>query len=61
MEKFKELEAAVASMKDDVTKFYEKNNSSAGVRVRKTLQLVKELSQEIRKEISEQKRETKTV
>lgn len=60
MEKFKQLEAVVASMKDDVSKFYEKGNSSAGVRVRKTLQSVKELSQEIRKEISEQKKENKT-
>ena len=61
MEKFKELEAAVASMKDDVTKFYEKGNNTAGVRIRKTLQLVKELAQEIRKEVSEQKKESKTV
>ena len=59
MEKFKELEAVVASMKEDITKFYEKGNSTAGVRVRKSLQTVKELSQEIRKEISEQKKETK--
>jgi phosphate uptake regulator len=61
MEKFKELEAAVASMKDDVTKFYEKGNNTAGVRIRKTLQSVKELAQEIRKEVSEQKKESKTV
>ena len=48
-------------MKDDVTKFYEKGNNTAGVRIRKTLQLVKELAQEIRKEVSEQKKESKTV
>lgn len=59
MEKFKELEALIASMKDDVTKCYEKRNSTAGVRVRKSLQLVKELSQDIRKEISEHKKEIK--
>lgn len=61
MEKFKELEAAVSFMKDDVTKFYEKGNNTAGVRIRKTLQSVKELAQEIRKEVSEQKKESKTV
>lgn len=57
MDKFNELEAAVASMKNDVIKFYQKGNNTAGVRVRKTLQLVKELAQEIRKEVSENKKE----
>ena len=61
MEKFKELESAIASMRDDVSKFYEKGNNSAGVRIRKTLQLVKELAQDIRKEISQQKKDSKTV
>lgn len=56
MEKFNELEALVASMKDDVTKFYEKSNKAAGVRVRKSLQDVKALAQAIRVNISEQKK-----
>lgn len=56
MEKFKQLEALVASMTEDVTKFYEKNNKAAGVRVRKSLQDLKALAQEIRKEISAQKK-----
>ena len=56
MEKFNELEALVASMKDDITKFYEKSNKAAGVRVRKSLQDVKAIAQEIRVEISEQKK-----
>ena len=49
MEKFNELEALVASMKEDVIKFYDKGNSTAGVRVRKALQTVKQLSQDLRK------------
>ena len=56
MDKFKELEALVASMSEDVTKFYEKGNKTAGVRIRKNLQDVKALAQEIRKNISEQKK-----
>ena len=56
MEKFTELEALIASMKDDVTKFYEKGNKAAGVRIRKSLQDVKAISQAIRVNISEQKK-----
>jgi hypothetical protein len=56
MEKFNELEKMVADLKEDVTKFYEKGNKTAGVRVRKVLQDIKALSQEIRKDISSQKK-----
>jgi hypothetical protein len=56
MEKFNELEALIASMKEDVTKFYEKSNKAAGVRVRKSLQDVKALAQAIRVNVSEQKK-----
>lgn len=56
MEKFNELEALVANMKEDVVKFYEKGNKAAGVRVRKALQDVKALAQAIRVNVSEQKK-----
>jgi len=56
MDKFKELEALVVSMKEDVTKFYEKSNNAAGVRVRKSLQEVKALAQAIRVDVSAQKK-----
>lgn len=59
MEKFTELEQLIASMKDDITNFYEKSNKAAGVRVRKNLQDIKALAQEIRKQISEKKLEDK--
>jgi hypothetical protein len=55
MEKFKELEKLVESIKDDVRKFYEKGNNSAGVRVRKALQDIKLVAHEMRKLISEEK------
>jgi hypothetical protein len=56
MDKFTELETLIASMKDDITKFYEKSNKAAGVRVRKSFQDVKAIAQAIRVEISEQKK-----
>lgn len=59
MDKFTELEQLVASMKEDVTKFYDKSNKAAGVRVRKALQDIKALAQEIRKQISEKNTEDK--
>jgi phosphate uptake regulator len=59
MDKFTELEQLVANMKDDITKFYDKGNKAAGVRVRKSLQDVKALAQEIRKQISEKNSDDK--
>jgi len=58
MEKYEELKNLVASMEDDATKFYEKGNKAAGVRLRKTLQDVKTLAQNIRLDVSTK---TKTV
>jgi hypothetical protein len=52
MEKYKELKTLVDSMEEDVTKFYNKGNSKAGVRVRASLQDVKDIAQAIRFEIS---------
>ena len=43
-------------MTEDINKFYEKGNSAAGTRVRKSLQDIKKLSQEIRVEVSEKKK-----
>lgn len=59
MDKFTELEQLVANMKEDVIKFYDKGNKAAGVRVRKSLQDVKALAQEIRKQVSEKNSEDK--
>lgn len=56
MDKFTELETLIASMKEDISKFYEKSNKAAGVRVRKALQDVKSLAQAIRVDISAQKK-----
>jgi hypothetical protein len=44
---------------EDAEKFFDKGNKAAGVRVRKSLQDVKALAQEIRKQISEKNSDDK--
>jgi hypothetical protein len=55
MELFNELKALVASLEEDATKFYEKNNKAAGVRLRKGLQDIKSMAQALRVDVSEKK------
>ena len=51
---FDELQDAINDCQSDVTKFIEGNNS-AGTRVRKAMQAVKSLAQDIRIEVQDQK------
>tara|TARA_R110002012_G_scaffold4418_1_gene20361 strand:- start:779 stop:973 length:195 start_codon:yes stop_codon:yes gene_type:complete len=51
---FDELQDAINDCQSDVTKFVEGNNS-AGTRVRKAMQTVKSLAQEVRVEVQDQK------
>ena len=51
---FDELQNAINDCQTDVTKFVEGNNS-AGTRVRKAMQSIKQLAQDIRLEVQEQK------
>ena len=51
---FDDLQDAINDCQSDVTKFVEGNNS-AGTRVRKAMQLVKKLAQNIRLEVQDQK------
>ena len=51
---FDQLQDAINDCQTDVTKFVEGNNS-AGTRVRKAMQAVKSLAQEIRLEVQDQK------
>ncbi len=57
MENFNDLKAMIASMEEDVVKFYEKGNKAAGVRVRKALQDVKTLAQAMRQDVSSKNKE----
>ena len=56
MEKFEELKAKVAEIEAEAEKFYDKGNKAAGTRLRKGLQEIKNLSQEIRINVSEMKK-----
>ena len=51
---FDDLQDAINDCQSDVTKFVEGNNS-AGTRVRKAMQAVKQLAQDIRVEVQDQK------
>lgn len=55
MKRFEQLKELVDSLEGDFSKFYEKNNSAAGTRVRKGMQELKNLSQEIRIEVQNMK------
>ncbi|SDZ05077.1 Histone H1-like protein Hc1 [Rhodonellum ikkaensis] len=55
MSKFSEIKDLVMGLEDDFEKFYEKNNQAAGTRVRKGMQDLKNLAQEIRKEVQDKK------
>ena len=51
---FDQLQNAINDCQSDVTKFVEGNNS-AGTRVRKAMQAVKRLAQDVRVEVQDQK------
>ncbi|MEM1000860.1 MAG: histone H1 [Bacteroidota bacterium] len=55
MERFEQLKELVLTLQDDFSKFYDKNNKAAGTRVRKGMQELKNLAQEIRKEVQDRK------
>ncbi len=53
MKRFEELKDLVMSMEGDFAKFYDKGNQAAGTRVRKGMQDLKNLAQEIRIEVQD--------
>ena len=55
MVKFNELKQLVSEIEADVDKFYDKGNAAAGTRIRKTMQSLKGLAQDIRVEVQNQK------
>jgi hypothetical protein len=57
MSRYDEIKALVDSLGDDMDKFYNKGNKTAGTRARKTLQEIKNLAQVIRKEIQDAKKD----
>ncbi|TCV20405.1 histone H1-like protein Hc1 [Sphingobacterium alimentarium] len=59
MENYTKLKDLVASIEGDAEKFFNNGNSAAGTRVRKGLQEIKTLAQEIRNEITATKNSAK--
>ena len=55
MAKFNQLTDLIADAEGDFNKFYDKNNKAAGTRIRKTMQALKVLAQEIRTEVQSKK------
>lgn len=53
MEKFEKLQQMLNGMKADIEKFYVKNVNSAGARLRKELNNMRKLANEIRKDIQQ--------
>ena len=56
MEKFEDLKAKLVEIEAEAEKFYVKGNKAAGTRLRKGLQEIKNLAQEIRVDVSEKKK-----
>ncbi len=54
-DRFEQLSSFVADMSDDFNKFYVKKNKAAGTRVRKGMQELKQMAQDIRIEVQESK------
>lgn len=55
MNRFEEIRDMVLSLEGDFQKFYDKGNQAAGTRVRKGMQELKNLAQNIRVEVQDKK------
>lgn len=55
MSRFHEVKSLIDSLEEDMDKFYNKGNKTAGTRARKTLQDLKKLAQDIRIDIQNAK------
>ena len=58
MEKFEQITALLEQTQGDAEKFFSKGNSAAGTRVRKAMQELKALAQEVRTEVQDSKNKT---
>jgi hypothetical protein len=55
MKRFEEIKKLVMDLEGDFEKFYDKDNQAAGTRVRKGMQDLKTLAQDIRTEVQNKK------
>lgn len=59
MKKYQALKTILANMETDIIKFYENETNAAGARIRKQLQELKKMSNEMRSEIQDIKAKRK--
>ena len=52
---YRQLKDLVANMEDDFSKFFDKNNKAAGTRIRKGMQDLKKMAQDIRADVQDKK------
>jgi hypothetical protein len=57
MEKFEEIRDLILGLEGDFDKFYDKKNQAAGTRVRKGMQELKNIAQDIRLNVQDIKNE----
>lgn len=55
MKRFEEIKKLIMDLEGDFEKFYDKDNQAAGTRVRKGMQDLKTLAQDIRTEVQNKK------
>ena len=53
---YEQMKELLEGLEPDVTKFYEKGNKTAGTRIRKTMQEMKKLAQDLRLDVQEAKK-----
>lgn len=56
MDKYKALQEFLATLQEDFSKFYERENFAAGTRIRKAMQDVKRMAKEIRDEVQSKRK-----
>jgi hypothetical protein len=56
MEKFKQVKELINAAEKDAAAFYERGNNAAGTRLRGTMQKLKVVASDIRKEVTEKKK-----
>jgi hypothetical protein len=58
MSTFQKIQELIKATEEDVDKFFVKGNKAAGTRIRKAMQELKGLAQEMRLEVQNSKKET---
>lgn len=58
MTRYEELQALIRTFEKDFTKFYDKGNKEAGIRLRKNMQTLRAFAKSVRDEVQEKNNST---